>query len=51
MSNAGGRFVGVLLGGIIYQCSVDQFGLSMVLWVATPFLLLAAFLGGFLSGG
>eukprot|EP00611_Tribonema_gayanum_P003201 TRINITY_DN12492_c0_g1_i1.p1 TRINITY_DN12492_c0_g1~~TRINITY_DN12492_c0_g1_i1.p1 ORF type:complete len:525 (+),score=177.57 TRINITY_DN12492_c0_g1_i1:68-1642(+) len=51
MSNAGGRLVGVLLGGIVYQYSVDEYGLSMVLWVATPFLLLSALLGGFLRGG
>jgi hypothetical protein len=50
MANAGGRLVGVLLGGIVYQYSYDQFGLSMVLWAATPFLLLAGFLGFFLNG-
>ncbi|KAG5182558.1 putative membrane transporter [Tribonema minus] len=34
MSNAGGRLVGVLLGGIVYQYSVDEYGLSMHVTVA-----------------
>lgn len=50
MANAMGRLVGVLLGGVIYQYSFDDYGLSMVLWVATPFLLLAGVAGFFLNG-
>ncbi|CAM9515195.1 unnamed protein product, partial [Phaeothamnion confervicola] len=44
MSNAFGRLIGVLLGGVIYQYTVDDFGLSVCLWAAVPFLLLAALL-------
>jgi hypothetical protein len=40
-SNAGGRLVGTVLGGVIYQYSNEKFGLSMCLWVATPFLVAA----------
>ncbi|KAG5186385.1 putative membrane transporter [Tribonema minus] len=50
MSNALGRLVGVLLGGVVYQYTVDEFGLSVVLWIAAPFLMFAGVIGSFLKG-
>ncbi|CAM9245362.1 unnamed protein product [Scytosiphon promiscuus] len=42
MANAMGRLVGVLVGGFLYHYTSDDFGLSMCLIVACPFLVAAA---------
>ncbi|CAM9266029.1 unnamed protein product, partial [Hapterophycus canaliculatus] len=42
MANAMGRLVGVLVGGFLYHYTSDDFGLSMCLVVACPFLVAAA---------
>uniref|UniRef100_A0A7S2WN85 Major facilitator superfamily (MFS) profile domain-containing protein n=1 Tax=Mucochytrium quahogii TaxID=96639 RepID=A0A7S2WN85_9STRA len=42
MANAMGRLVGTILSGVIYQFTVEYFGLSMCMWVAAVFMLLAA---------
>ena len=40
----------MLIGGVVYQYSYKVYGLSMVLWVAAPFLLVAGVIGAFLNG-
>jgi predicted MFS family arabinose efflux permease len=42
MANAGGRLVGTLLSGVLYQYTGQQFGISICLWVAALFMLAAA---------
>eukprot|EP00752_Nemacystus_decipiens_P003165 g2929.t1 len=42
MANAMGRLIGVLVGGFLYHYTSDDFGLSMCLLVACPFLVAAA---------
>eukprot|EP00903_Cladosiphon_okamuranus_P018339 g16871.t1 len=42
MANAMGRLVGVVLGGFLYYYTADDFGLSICLIVACPFLVAAA---------
>ncbi|KAH9255841.1 hypothetical protein BASA81_006242 [Batrachochytrium salamandrivorans] len=41
-SNAGGRMVGTLISGFIYTYTVDEFGISVNLWVSAGFLLVSA---------
>ena len=49
MANAGGRLVGTMCSGILYQYSGDQWGIAICLWVAAVFLALAAVQSRFLS--
>ncbi|CBJ30465.1 putative membrane transporter (ISS) [Ectocarpus siliculosus] len=42
MANAMGRLIGVLVGGFLYHYTSDDFGLSMCLVVACPFLVAAS---------
>jgi MFS family permease len=42
MANAGGRLVGTLLSGVLYEYTGQQFGISVCLWVATFFMVAAA---------
>eukprot|EP00752_Nemacystus_decipiens_P003589 g3308.t1 len=42
MANAMGRLVGVVVGGFLYYYTSDDYGLSMCLIVACPFLVAAA---------
>ncbi|CAM9980606.1 unnamed protein product, partial [Pylaiella littoralis] len=42
MANAMGRLIGVLLGGFLYYYTSDDFGLSVCLLVACPFLVAAS---------
>jgi predicted MFS family arabinose efflux permease len=42
MANAGGRLVGTLLSGVLYQYTGQQFGISICLWVAAFFMVAAA---------
>ncbi|CAM9206355.1 unnamed protein product [Ectocarpus fasciculatus] len=50
MANAMGRLVGVLVGGFLYYYTADDFGLSMCLVVACPFLVAAAAIAYHLPG-
>ncbi|CAN0460796.1 unnamed protein product, partial [Ectocarpus sp. 12 AP-2014] len=50
MANAMGRLVGVLVGGFLYHYTSDDFGLSMCLVVACPFLVAAAAISYHLPG-
>jgi len=48
MANAMGRLIGTILSGVIYQFTVDQFGLSMCLWVGSAFMFCAGFVSFYL---
>ncbi|CAB1108883.1 unnamed protein product [Ectocarpus sp. CCAP 1310/34] len=50
MANAMGRLIGVLVGGFLYHYTSDDFGLSMCLVVACPFLVAAAAISYHLPG-
>ena len=41
MANAGGRLVGTLLSGIVYEYTGDEWGISVCLWLSAGFLLIA----------
>lgn len=49
MGNAMGRLVGTLASGFLYKATVDDFGLSVCLWVAGAFLIGATVAGLFLK--
>mmetsp|Transcript_21729 Transcript_21729/g.26353 ORF Transcript_21729/g.26353 Transcript_21729/m.26353 type:complete len:525 (+) Transcript_21729:228-1802(+) len=42
MANAGGRLVGTILSGWIFQETQDKWGLSVCLWVSAAFMFVAA---------
>lgn len=48
MSNAGGRLVGTLLSGIVYEYTASTWGISICLWSATAFLLISSVVSCFL---
>ena len=48
MSNAGGRMVGTLISGFIYTYTVETYGLSVCLWVASGFMLISTFVSFYL---
>ena len=48
MSNAGGRLVGTLLSGIVYEYTEKLWGISICLWVATGFLIISSICSHFL---
>jgi len=41
-ANAGGRLIGTLISGFLYQKTIEDFGLSVCLWVSSGFLGAAA---------
>ena len=49
MANAGGRLVGTLCSGLLYQETGGQWGISVCLYVATGFLVVATVLSLFLK--
>ncbi|CAM9495030.1 unnamed protein product [Chrysoparadoxa australica] len=49
MANALGRLAGTMMGGFVFFYSEEEFGLSLVLWLASPFLMTAAACGLFLD--
>ena len=48
MSNAGGRLVGTMLSGIVYEYTEKLWGISICLWVATGFLMISSICSHFL---
>ena len=48
MSNAGGRLIGTLLSGVIYEYTSNAWGLSICLWVAAGFLGISSVVSFFL---
>mmetsp|Transcript_311 Transcript_311/g.394 ORF Transcript_311/g.394 Transcript_311/m.394 type:complete len:512 (-) Transcript_311:376-1911(-) len=49
MANAGGRLVGTILSGWIYEETEERWGLSVCLWVSSGFMFLAAFVSYWLK--
>lgn len=48
MANAGGRLVGTMLSGVVYQYTANTWGISICLWSATGFLLISSIVSCFL---
>ena len=48
MSNAGGRLVGTMLSGVVYEYTAKMWGISICLWVATGFLTISSVCSFFL---
>eukprot|EP00501_MAST-03F_sp_TOSAG23-6_P000613 GSMAST32.ASY1.ANO1.634.1 assembled CDS len=49
MANAGGRLIGTMLSGVLYEVTVDTWGISFCCFIAALFLLVASVASKFLN--
>ena len=42
MANAGGRLIGTLISGFLYEATAEDFGLAALLWISSAFFVAAA---------
>ena len=50
MANAGGRLVGTLISGFLYEATAEAYGLAALLWISSGFFVAAAAVSCFLVG-